>query len=141
MVDPDLLSLSSDEHYTDANRTQRNDCQEAAQEVADLLDIATDLFEQRPKRTSHALNNGSCLWWGLRTSQLQAVAIPEPVALAAIGSSRVMTRPGHSSIGGSPRWAYCAISGGSLSRYQSLRASQRRFSRPGGLVLGRENAG
>ena len=28
-----------------------------------------------------------------------------------------------------------------LSRYQSLRASQRRFSRPGGLVLGRENAG
>ena len=52
-----------------------------------------------------------------------------------------MTRPGHSSIGGSPRWAYCAISGGSLSRYQSLRASQRRFSRPGGLVLGLENAG
>ena len=38
-----------------------------------------------------------------------------------------MTRPGHSSIGGSPRWAYCAISGGSLSRYQSLRASRRRF--------------
>ena len=44
-----------------------------------------------------------------------------------------MTCPGHSSIGGSPRWAYCAISGGSLSRYQSLRASRRRFPRRGWL--------
>ena len=64
--------------------------------------------------------NGSCRRWPYRN---QSRGSP----LAAIRSSRVMTRPGHSSIGGSPRWAYCAISGGSLSRYQSLRASRRRF--------------
>ena len=79
------------------------------------------------------------------------VAVPVdvcPVLLTRVAAGRhqVLTRddaPGpNSSIGGSPRWAYCAISGGSLSRYQSLRASRRRFFSAGwGLVLGRENAG
>ena len=53
------------------------------------------------------------------------VAVPVDVCSVlltrvAAGRHQVPTRddaPGHSSIGGSPRWAYCAISGEPLSRY------------------------